>query len=88
VVVDALFEKYFDAADCFEDHARLLATASRYRTAMNIAHDPDKFALELQKCGYSTSPRYGLDLIDLMREFNLYQFDAPPDEPAKALEAA
>jgi flagellum-specific peptidoglycan hydrolase FlgJ len=55
---------------------------------MNIAHDPDKFALELQKCGYSTSPRYGLDLIDLMREFNLYQFDAPPDEPAKALEAA
>jgi flagellum-specific peptidoglycan hydrolase FlgJ len=44
VLVQALFERYYDAADSFADHAKLLATAARYRMAMIAHNDPNTFA--------------------------------------------
>lgn len=89
VIVEALFERYYDEADSFSDHARLLATAARYRKAMASAISPDTFAFFLQQCGYSTSPTYASDLKRLMRDDNLYQYDTPPpDEPAAVALAA
>lgn len=89
VLVEALFEKYFDAADSFDDHGRLLATSARYRPCMAVAHAPNQFAFQLQHCGYSTNPKYAIGLIAQMTCHNLYQFDAPPPiEPAVAKEIA
>lgn len=88
VLVEALFEKYYDALDSFDDHGMLLATARRYRFAMLHASSPDDFAACLQTAGYSTSPTYAHELVEAMRDYNLYQYDSPPDEPAQAKEIA
>lgn len=89
VVEHARFEKYFDAADSFEEHARLLSTAARYRAAMGACAQPNRMAYCLQAAGYSTNPKYAQLLIDLMHGYDLYAYDAlPPDDPAKAQEVA
>jgi flagellum-specific peptidoglycan hydrolase FlgJ len=87
-LVHALFEKYFDAADSFNDHAMLLASARRYRFAMLHAASPDDFAACLQTARYSTSPTYAKLLIELMHDYDLYQYDSPPEDPAKSQEIA
>jgi flagellum-specific peptidoglycan hydrolase FlgJ len=71
------FEKYPTAADCFADHAALLSQAQRYAPAMAVKADPQAFAAELERCGYSTSPTYASSLMELVREFDLTQYDVP-----------
>jgi flagellum-specific peptidoglycan hydrolase FlgJ len=89
VLVEALFEKYFDADDSFDDHGSLLHNAKRYRYAMLHTASPDDFASCLQEAGYSTSPSYAQTLIELMRDYDLYQYDSPPPTgPAQAQEVA
>lgn len=86
--VDARFETYPSVDKCFIVHARLLAMQDRYGPAMAAKSDPQKFAGELQVCGYSTNPGYGAMLRKLMAQFDLEQFDNPPDGPAQAEAAA
>lgn len=81
VLVPALFARFSTVDGCFDAHGRLLATATRYKPAMAVAAQPNLFAQQLQKCGYSTSPRYAVDLAELMREHNLYQYDVSPAPP-------
>jgi flagellar protein FlgJ len=82
VIVEALFAKFTTETGCFDAHASLLANSARYKPAMLAVAHPDVFAVDLQRCGYSTSPTYGADLMTLMREHNLYQYDlAPAPEP-------
>ncbi len=75
VLVEALFVKYPDEAASFEAHAQLLAGAARYSNAMCVCYSPKSFALALQTAGYSTSPHYAADLLVLMDEFKLCQYD-------------
>ena len=42
---------------------------------MTHVGDPDRFARELQRAGYATSPTYAVNLSRLMRTYNLYQYD-------------
>jgi len=89
VIEVARFEKYFDAADSFADHAVLLSTAPRYRAAMAACGEPERMAFCLQAAGYSTNPNYAQELIDLMSQHDLLQYDElPPDDPAQAQEVA
>ncbi len=76
VMVEAEFQKYGSATDCFEDHATLLSMASRYAPAMAVKSDAAQFAGQLQACGYSTSPTYAQSLMMLVNEFDLTQYDA------------
>ena len=88
VPVEALFARYPSMADSFISHAALLATAARYKSAMRSVEFPRVFAVDLQRCGYSTNPGYAAELQELMRLYNLTQYDiSPPAEPA-AREAA
>lgn len=80
----ARFARYPSIEACFKAHGALLALASRYHAAMEAAHDPAAFAAELQKCGYSTNPNYSAELMRLVREFDLGQYDAAPNPPAAA----
>jgi flagellum-specific peptidoglycan hydrolase FlgJ len=73
------FERYISATASFKAHAQLLANAARYKPAMAVASDPDHFAIELQQCGYSTSPSYAVDLMLLVKQFDLQQYDAKPE---------
>jgi flagellum-specific peptidoglycan hydrolase FlgJ len=86
--IEAKFAKYANPAASFDAHARLLATAPRYQPAMHVCHDPEAFCIQLQKCGYSTSPSYGVTLAKLINDYDLTQYDVPPEDPAQAAEVA
>lgn len=87
-------QKYFgksSAAEGFEAHTRTLSRGKRYAPAMRHAGSAVAFALALEQCGYSADPGYADKLMDLVDEFHLMQYDAPPappDQPAKAKRAA
>jgi flagellar protein FlgJ len=72
------FRTYTTVAASFADHGQQLSTLDRYRGAMGVAGKPDLFARALQVAGYATSPTYAANLINLMRTFNLYQYDHLP----------
>jgi flagellum-specific peptidoglycan hydrolase FlgJ len=86
----ARFAKYPSAIESFDAHGRLLATLPRYVPAMKLRHAPYAFGWALGGSGYSTEPNYGSRLGDLIEQFDLEQYDTPPqpDEPAAAKEAA
>jgi flagellar protein FlgJ len=74
----ASFRAYKTVADSYLDHAQALATLDRYRPAFLYIHNPDEFAVQLQKAGYATDGHYANSLIRLMRQYNLYQYDRVP----------
>ena len=80
VTYHAPFRKFRSISACFQRHAELLATLSRYQPAMAVADDPLAFALQLQRCGSCTDPDYPTKLARLMAQFRLAQYDAPQKE--------
>jgi flagellum-specific peptidoglycan hydrolase FlgJ len=75
VTVEAPFRVYSDMAQSISDHSLLLATGSAYQQAMADRRSPDAFANDLTGV-YATDPKYGASLITIMRQYNLYRFDA------------
>jgi flagellum-specific peptidoglycan hydrolase FlgJ len=75
VTVNAPFRVYANVAQSITDHSLLLATGSAYQQAMADRRSPDAFANDLTGV-YATDPNYGTNLITIMRQFNLYRFDA------------
>jgi flagellum-specific peptidoglycan hydrolase FlgJ len=81
----AHFAFYRSPAESFDAHGKLLATHVRYQPAMAAVDDPAAFALQLQACGYSTDPNYPSELMRLVKQFNLTQYDTPlPPNPGSA----
>ena len=80
VTVMAKFRKYRNMEDSFRDHGRFFLENPRYAEALKYVEDPDRFAREIHKAGYATSPTYADDLINLMRRYNLYQYDLKRDD--------
>jgi flagellum-specific peptidoglycan hydrolase FlgJ len=75
VTVSAPFRVYHSVAQSISDHSLLLATGSAYQQAMADRRSPDTFANDLTGV-YATDPNYGTNLITIMRQYNLYRFDA------------
>ena len=75
VTVTAPFRVYGNVAQSITDHSLLLATGSSYKQAMADRRSPDAFANDLTGV-YATDPNYGASLISIMRQYNLYRFDA------------
>ena len=71
----ARFARYATPTDSFLAHARLLATARRYQPAMAVRRNAGNFAVAIQHCGYSTNPNYAVNLMKLVTEFDLTQYD-------------
>jgi flagellum-specific peptidoglycan hydrolase FlgJ len=69
------FARFDSVADGFKAHALLLSQASRYAPAMAVRDDAAKFAAEIQSCGYSTNPNYASLLLEIVKEFDLGQYD-------------
>jgi flagellum-specific peptidoglycan hydrolase FlgJ len=82
VKTTAEFRAYHDAAESFTDHGRFLAENPRYAEALRHAHDPVRFAEELQKARYATDPNYAEKLIAIIRKHNLTQYDLPAPAPS------
>ena len=75
VTVNAPFRVYSNVAQSISDHSLLLATGSAYQQAMSDRRSPDAFANDLTGV-YATDPGYGANLVAIMRQYNLYRFDA------------
>lgn len=76
--VEAKFRAYNNFEESFEDHAKLFTKNKRYQKAMNYKDDPEKFAEELQKCGYATDPKYAAKLQWIMKTFCLIDVAKDP----------
>jgi flagellum-specific peptidoglycan hydrolase FlgJ len=83
VTIDAPFRVYSNITQSITDHSLLLATGSSYQQAMADRRSPDAFANDLTGV-YATDPNYGASLITIMRQYNLYRFDADGSAPSGA----
>ena len=71
------FRKYHTWQESIDDHAKLVS-GWIYKPAWEAFqkdHDADAFARGIHKAGYATSPTYSNDLISLMKQYNLYEWD-------------
>jgi lysozyme len=75
VSTTADFRVYNDVSESIEDHGKLLADSGSYTAAMANKQSPNAFAAALTGI-YATDPDYGTSLIGLMRQYNLYRYDA------------
>jgi len=71
------FRMYHSWQESIDDHAHLVSNG-RYKSAWDAYqanHDADAFARGIHQAGYATSPTYASDLISLMKQYNLYEWD-------------
>lgn len=71
------FRKYHSWQESIDDHAKLVSNG-RYKSAWDnfqSTKDADAFARGIHQAGYATSPTYADNLISLMKQYNLYQWD-------------
>jgi flagellum-specific peptidoglycan hydrolase FlgJ len=83
------FRVYQNTAESIDDHGRLLATSGYYSKSMADRRNPNAFAQALTGI-YATDPSYGTKLISLMRQYDLYRYDAasPAAKPSAAKPSA
>lgn len=83
------FRAYNNYEESFEDYANLILNGRFvkggpliYQRALNVKHDPDKYAHALKDCGYATDPDYAKKLISIMDQYKLREmavnFSKPP----------
>jgi len=70
----AAFRAYATLDASFLDHGRRLATNPVYAAAFRHTDDAPRFAREIAR-RYATDPRYAGKLLDLMRRYELAQYD-------------
>ena len=68
------FRTYGSARESFYDYGKLIAKAPRYE-AVRTAESPEAYARALHPAGYSTNPRYGEILVQMMKDYNLTSYD-------------
>lgn len=69
------FRKYESAAQSFEDHSQFLLR-QRYASLFTLSiTDYKGWAHGLKRCGYATSPTYAQQLITIIENYQLYQYD-------------
>jgi hypothetical protein len=74
VTVTARFRRFDSMADAFEQHGKLLATATVYKPAMTQVRDPDAFADALTGV-YARDPQYGFTLKWVMHYYGFVRYD-------------
>jgi hypothetical protein len=77
VQVSARFRKFGSLAEAFDQHGKLLATASSYARAMQLGQDPEAFADALTGV-YATDPQYGFRLKWVMANYGFRRYDQQP----------
>ena len=72
---DDRFRKYNNAAESFEDHSQFLLKP-RYASLFKLSPTDYKgWARGLKQCGYATSPTYAEQLITIIENYKLHQYD-------------
>ena len=75
--INANFRKYSSLSASIVDHGKFLEENSRYRNhGVFSAKNASEQAFALQKAGYATSPTYAIQLIKLIKRYNLDRYDS------------
>lgn len=74
MAVEDGFRTYDSARESFYDYGKLIAKAARYEPVRE-AKSAEAYAMALHPAGYSTNPRYGDILIEVMTVYNLKSYD-------------
>jgi len=61
--VQAWFRAYDNAAQSFEDYAKLITGNSRYKNALQYTNDPEGYIQAVANAGYATDPNYADNII-------------------------
>lgn len=70
------FRKYNSAEGSFQDHALFLTERDRYKSLFSLkATDYKGWAKGLQKAGYATDKSYANKLIQIIEDYELYNYD-------------
>ncbi|TQV84137.1 flagellar assembly peptidoglycan hydrolase FlgJ [Exilibacterium tricleocarpae] len=62
----AAFRQYGDIQDSFDDYVAFLSGNARYRQALSVTADADKFVRALQDAGYATDPAYADKVLRIL----------------------
>lgn len=74
MAVEDGFRTYDSARESFYDYGKLIAKAARYEPVRE-AESAEAYAMALHPAGYSTNPRYGDILVQMMKDYNLTSYD-------------
>lgn len=70
------FRKYKKVQDSYDDHARFLRGRDRYAFLFDLKiTDYKGWAYGLKKAGYATNPQYAQQLIKIIEDYKLFQYD-------------
>ena len=70
------FRKYDNYKESFRDHSLFLSNSDRYLSLFSLSITNYKsWARGLKKAGYATNPKYANLLIDIIKKYNLNDFD-------------
>ena len=75
VFIYAKFRAYTDWLGCIADHAAFLLDNPRYQPAFAHCSDAEAFTQAVAAAGYATDLNYANEIITLIRQHNLTQFD-------------
>jgi flagellum-specific peptidoglycan hydrolase FlgJ len=84
ITINANFAKYDSFEQSISEHAKFFIRNKRYARALQVRNDADAFAREIHKAGYATAPDYAIQLIALMKKYDLYRFDRVESAPLVA----
>lgn len=74
VEIKDYFRAYDSAEESFEDYGKLIGTKDRYKMVRE-AQTRQEYAENLYKAGYSTNPKYGTILLEIIEQYNLQDYD-------------
>lgn len=78
------FRKYKKTEDSYDDHANFLRGRDRYAFLFDLEiTDYKGWANGLKKAGYATNPLYAQQLIKIIEDYRLYEYDTKMAEKAK-----
>lgn len=86
ITITAHFRSYTDMHASIVDHGKFLEDNQRYAAAINAYRatgDADAFARGLQQAGYATDHNYAAQLIRLMKDYDLYQYNVWKPAPGR-----
>ncbi len=63
----AAFRSYDSYQDSFKDYVHFIKSNPRYKNAVKVAKNPERYLLELQKAGYATDPEYASKVMRIFR---------------------
>ena len=80
---DDRFRKYKSVEESYEDHS-LFLQKPRYQSLFQLSPtDYKAWARGLKQCGYATSPTYAQQLINIIEDYGLHQYDSTDKKHGK-----